>query len=88
MKCVLMTIYAQETAISYIFMVFISKWNVSFDSFQSPSSTSILVPGYWCPLTTKVNSQYKYVRDIPKGSTLIFCFTYKDDNQSFGEAGY
>lgn len=29
MKCVLMTIYAQETAISYIFMVFISKWNVS-----------------------------------------------------------
>lgn len=31
MKYVHMTIYAQETAIDYIFMAFILKWNVSFE---------------------------------------------------------
>lgn len=83
-----MTIYAQETAIN-IFLWYLSQGEMfPLSSFQSLSSTSILVPGYCCPLTTKVNSQYKYVKDIPKGSTLIFFSTCKDDSQSFGEAGY
>lgn len=58
---------------SAIFSWYLS-WSEMFplSSFQSLSSTFILVPGYWCPVTTKLNGQYKYVRDIPKGSTLIF----------------
>lgn len=67
------------------------SWSEMFplSSFHSLSSTSILEAGYWCPLTSEVNHQYKYVRDIPKGSTLIFFFpTCKDDNQFFGEASY
>lgn len=31
MKCVHMTIYAQENAINCIFMVFILKWNIPFE---------------------------------------------------------
>lgn len=31
MKCVHMKIYAPKTAIDYIFIVFILKWNVSFE---------------------------------------------------------
>lgn len=49
---------------------------------------SILVPGYWCPLTSRVNQQHKYVGNIPKGSILIFFFRCKDDNQFLGEASY